>query len=301
MKIGTVETGRLFLAPMAGYTDIGFRYLCRKYGATLTYTEMVSIKGLLYNNENTDTLLAVHESEKPVAVQLFGSDVSAYLTVTGRKTLDKFDIIDINMGCPVRKVVTSGDGSKMMTNIPLSMEVVKACLKSDKPVTVKIRSGYDSVNAPEFARAMEDAGASAITVHARTREQFYSGAADWNVIKAVKAAVNIPVIGNGDISCYQDIEKMLDHTGCDAVMIGRAALGNPYIFSDCEPISLKADIHKHIGLLKNLYSTRTVVNLMKKHICYYGKHISNSKSLRKEINSALTLEEMCSIIESYFL
>jgi len=301
MKIGNSEVGDgAFLAPMAGYTDIGFRYLCRKYGASMTYTEMVSIKGLDYNNENTKDLLLIHDIEKPSAVQLFGTDIDAYLRVLSGDSLKIFDIIDINMGCPVRKIVSNGDGSALMKNIPLSKKIVKAVKSSGKAVSVKIRSGFDTVNAPEFAKALEDAGADAITVHARTRERFYSGEADWNVIKAVKSSVKIPVIGNGDVKCYGDIKRMKDYTGCDGVMIGRAALGNPYIFSDKTPSDLKGDIMTHINMMLQNISPQVVTNLMKKHLCFYGKFLKSTKSLRTEVNSAIGINELFNIVEKYF-
>lgn len=301
MKIADFDIGLgVVFAPMAGYSDIGFRHLCRKYGADLTYTEMISAKGLMYNNPKTKELLALSPLERPSAVQLFGSDPDAFIKVADKGLLDSFDIIDINMGCPVRKIVMNGEGSQLMNNIPLAQQVVKACLNFRKPVTVKFRSGFNTVTAPDFAKALEDAGAAALTIHARTREQFYSGEADWNVIKKVKNSVTIPIIGNGDIRNYSDIIRMKEFTGCDGVMIGRAALGNPYIFSPDTVRNIKADIEEHINLLLTIYNPSITANLMKKHICFYGKNLKNSKSLKGEINSVMDIEGIWNIVDKYF-
>lgn len=301
MKIGKVDIGSgVVFAPMAGFSDIGFRYLCRKYGADLTYTEMISAKGLMYNDYKTKELMATSDIESPVAVQLFGSDIDAYLKVIDKGYLDKFDIIDINMGCPVRKIVANGEGSAMMLNPKTAAQVVKAVKTANKPVTVKIRSGFDSVIAPQFAMQMQEAGADAITVHARTREQFYSGEADWNVISEVVKAVDIPVIGNGDVSCFNDIERMKDYTGCQGVMIARAALGNPYIFTGVEPKDLREDILIHIKLLLSVYNERIVANLMKKQLCFYSKHNDNAKAVRIAVNTSQNLEGIYNIVDEFY-
>ncbi len=301
MQIGNINIGSgVVLAPMAGYSDIGMRYLALKYGADLAYTEMVSAKGLQYNSTKTKELLATSTTEKPCAVQLFGSDIDAYLAVIDKGYIDKFDIIDINMGCPVRKIVGNGEGSALMNNPKQACEIVKACMRSGKLVTVKIRSGFDTVNAPLFALKLQEAGASAITIHARLREQFYHGKADWNIIKQVVDILDIPVIGNGDISVYSDIAKMQEQTGCAGVMIGRAALGNPYIFTNACHNELYNDIKTHINMLLELYNERVVGNLFKKQLCYYAKHIDNSKKLRLEIHSTNSITDIMSVVDRYF-
>ena len=235
MKIGNIDVGFLSLGPMAGVTDMPFRLLCKEQGADLIYTEMVSAKGIHYNNTNTKDMLLVDERERPTALQLFGSEPDIMAETAKRIENRNFDIFDINMGCPVPKVVNNGEGSAMMKNVKLAAEVVSAIVKAvKKPVTVKIRKGFaaNDANAPEFAKAMEEAGASAIAIHGRTREQYYSGKADWDIIAAVKQNVSIPVIGNGDIFTPQDAERMIKYTHCDAIMVARGAQGNPWIFKN---------------------------------------------------------------------
>ncbi len=248
MKIGNIDVGFLSLAPMAGVTDMPFRLLCKEQGADLIYTEMVSAKGIHYNNTNTKDMLLVDDRERPIALQLFGSEPDIMAETAKRIEDRNFDIFDINMGCPVPKVVNNGEGSAMMKNVKLAAEVVNAMVKAvKKPVTVKIRKGFAAgdANAPEFAKAMEEAGAAAIAVHGRTREQYYSGKADWDIIAAVKQNVSIPVIGNGDIFTPQDAERMLKYTGCDGIMVARGAQGNPWIFSSIkEYLYLKGLIDK---------------------------------------------------------
>ena len=249
MKIGNIEVGTLALGPMAGVTDMPFRILCKEQGADLIYTEMVSAKGIHYNNTNTKDMLLVDERERPIALQLFGSEPDIMAETAKRIEDRNFDIFDINMGCPVPKVVNNGEGSAMMKNVRLASEVVSAVVKAvKKPVTVKIRKGFAAgdANAPEFAKAMEEAGASAIAVHGRTREQYYSGKADWDIIALVKQKVSIPVIGNGDIFTPQDAERMMKYTGCDGIMVARGAQGNPWIFR-----SIKEHLRK-CGLMGNV-------------------------------------------------
>ena len=233
MKIGNVETkNNVFLAPMAGITDLPFRLICKENGAGLVYSEMVSSKALLYGDEKTKLLLNTCEKERPLAVQIFGSDEEA-ISYAAKYVSSFADIVDINMGCPAPKVVKNGDGSRLLLDLEKVEKIVRAAVSSSLvPVTVKMRTGWDQENivAVEAAKIVERAGASAITIHGRTRSQYYSGQADWNIIKEVKKSVKIPVIGNGDLRSTADIKKAFDTTGVDAVMIGRAAFGNPWIF-----------------------------------------------------------------------
>ena len=234
MFIGNVELkNNVFMAPMAGVTDKPYRTICMEMGCGLVYSEMVSAKGLFYNSANTEKLMDCESGCGPYAIQLFGSEPEIMAGMAKKIEDMPFDIIDVNMGCPAPKIVKNGDGSALMKNVSLAGEIISAMVQSQKkPVTVKFRKGFDeeTINAVEFAKAMEKAGAAAVAVHGRTREQYYSGKADWDIIKEVKKAVNIPVIGNGDITSPQTAKAMFDYTDCDAIMIGRASEGNPWIF-----------------------------------------------------------------------
>lgn len=299
MRIGDIETyNNIFLAPMAGITDIAFRRICKSFGCGLVYTEMVSAKGMYYKSENTAVLTQIDEEERPVAVQIFGSnpDIMAYAAKQLEK--DGADIIDINMGCPTPKIVNNGDGCALMKKPDLVGKIIAAVVEGVKiPVTVKIRKGWDegNVNAIEIASIAQENGAKAITVHGRTREQFYSGKADWEIIRKVKKEVTIPVIGNGDIFTPQDA-NMMEETGCDGVMIGRGAQGNPWIFERTieylksgailpEP-SVKEKVNmilEHMDKLIELKGEYVGIKEMRKHIVWYLKGLPNSSRLKNQV------------------
>lgn len=317
LKIGNVILeNNVILAPMAGVTDLPFRLLCREQGAGLLCMEMVSAKAIYYNNKNTESLLAIHPEEKPVSLQLFGSDADIMAQMAARIEELPFAILDINMGCPVPKVVNNGEGSALMKNPKLVEEIVsKVSGAVKKPVTVKIRKGFDDthVNAVEIARIAEGAGAAAVAVHGRTREQYYAGKADWDIIRKVKEAVKIPVIGNGDITGARSAADMLKQTGCDGVMIGRAAQGNPWIFREItrfletgelpprpDPEEIKQTVKRHAALQLSAKGEYTGVREMRKHLSWYTAGIPHSAKYRQMINGMETMEELLEGLDKIF-
>ncbi len=313
MRIGGLELeNNIFLAPMAGVTDMPFRILCREQGCGLVYTEMVSAKGMHYNDEKSRKLTEIADGEKPASVQLFGSDPGLLAEIAGKLDSSDAAAIDINMGCPTPKITRNGEGSALMLKPALAGEIIRAVAgAAKKPVTVKIRKGWDDehINAVEIAQLAEKNGAAAVAVHGRTRMQFYSGRADWDIIKSVKNAVSIPVIGNGDIFKPRDAADMLEYTGCDAVMIARGAQGNPWIFSRIlhylktggllpEP-SFEEKLGmavRHMGMLVELKGEHTGICEMRKHIAWYIKGMRNSAQLRDRIFKTDTQEEIIALL-----
>ena len=314
LKIGNVELrNNILLAPMAGITDLPFRLICEKYGAGLCFTEMVSSKGLYYNDSKTKLLLNLKGEKRPVAVQLFGSDIEALKYAT--EYVSGFaDIIDINMGCPAPKIVKNGDGSKLLLNLELLKEIaIEVVKKSKVPVTAKIRKGWDNnIVAVEASKILEEAGISAITIHGRTREEYYSGKADWEIIKKVKESVNIPVIGNGDIKSKEDAKKMFQETNVDAIMVGRAAIGNPWIFEEIinylsekeqreiSPKEKLATMIEHINLEIEEKGEIIAIKEMRKHLAYYIKNMKDASKIREKINKIETKIELVDYLNEYF-
>ncbi len=317
LTIGSVVLdNNIILAPMAGVTDLPFRLLCREQGAGLVCMEMVSAKAIYYHNKNTDSLMEVHPGEHPASLQLFGSDPVILGEMAKRIEERPFAILDFNMGCPVPKVVNNGEGSALMQNPKLVEAILTSLVKStEKPVTVKIRKGFrrTDANAPEIAKIAESCGVAAVAVHGRTREQYYSGTADWDIIRQVKEAVKIPVIGNGDVDSPRAAAALLDQTGCDGVMIGRAAQGNPWIFREVKAYLERGEILpppdnrekrelilRHGAMQLACKGEYTAVRELRKHLSWYTVGMPGSARFRQAINSMERMEELTAAVEEIF-
>ena len=313
MKIGNVQLdNEVFLSPMAGVTDLPFRTICKEKGCGMLYTEMINAKALCYDDENTKKMLRMDKDEHPVAVQIFGSDPEFMGKAAIIMNQYPNEILDI---CPAPKVIKNGDGSALMRNPKLAAEVLTAVVKnSEKPVTLKIRKGWDddSVNAVEIAKIAEECGISALAIHGRTREQFYSGKADWDIIAEIKQAINIPVIGNGDVFEVEDAVNMLEKTKCDAIMIGRGAQGNPWIFNRINHYMKTGEILpeptleekittaiRHMNLAVAEHGDYVAVREMRKHIGWYLKGLKNSAKYRDQINKITDYKEVIAMLEEY--
>ena len=317
LLIGDVKLrNNIILAPMAGVSDLPFRLLCARYGAGMVCMEMISAKAIMYNNKNTEGLLEIHPDEGCVSLQLFGSDPKIMSEQAKRIEDRPYDILDINMGCPVPKVVNNGEGSALMKDPILAGQIIEAIVKNtNKPVTVKIRKGFanDELTAPEIAYIAQESGASAVTVHARTREQYYSGKADLNAIAKVKERVDIPVIGNGDVTDGESAKRMFDETGCDGIAIGRAAQGNPFIFREIlhfletnekldrpNGTEMFDTVREHARLMIKYKGEYTAVREMRKHLSWYSAGMPGSAKLRGRINEMCSMDDILSVARSLF-
>lgn len=316
LQIGDVILkNNVILAPMAGVTDLPFRLLCKEQGAGLLCMEMVSAKAIYYNNKNTETLMQIEPEERPVSLQLFGSDPVIMSEMAKRIEDRPFDILDINMGCPVPKVVNNGEGSALMKNPGLVRKIVTSVSKAiKKPLTVKIRKGFDdnNINAVEIAKIIEDSGAAAVAVHGRTRQQYYSGKADWDIIRQVKEAVSIPVIGNGDVDSPQKAKQLLEETGCDGIMVGRATEGNPWIFREISHYldtgellphpaleEVKEMILRHARLQLEYKGEYTGMREMRKHVAWYTAGFPHSARLRGAVNEIESMEQLMVLLDGW--
>ncbi len=317
LKIGTVTLdNNVILAPMAGVTDLPFRLLCREQGCGMVVTEMVSAKAILYKNKNTKELLTVRSEERPAAVQLFGSDPEIMAEIAAQIEDGPYDVIDVNMGCPVPKIVNNGEGSALMKDPKRAEAVLSAMVRAvKKPVTVKFRKGFndESVNAVEFAKMAESCGVAAVAVHGRTREQYYSGTADWDIIRRVKEAVKIPVIGNGDVFTPEDAGRLLEQTGCDGIMVARGAKGNPWIFHRINHYletgealpgpsvqEIREMILRHSRMLADYKGERVAMREMRSHMAWYTSGLAHSASIRREINGVETMEGLIDLLDRRF-
>lgn len=316
LKIGNVELeNNLILAPMAGVTNLPFRIVCKDYGAGMVCTEMASAKAMFHNDQKTKRLFNTEGEKRPISFQIFGSELES-MAYAVKYMSDFADIIDINMGCPAPKVVKNGDGSKLLLDLKKAQEIIETAVKNSKvPVTVKFRKGWDKENivAVNVAQIAEQAGASAVTIHGRTRSEFYTGKADWDIIKKVKQSVNIPVIGNGDIVDEESALQMFEQTGVDGIMIGRGSFGNPWIFRNIKHYLETGEklpqptnneklevMEKHIELAVKEKGEDVAIKELRKHIAWYTKNLKNSSEFRNSINKVEKKEELISKLEEYF-
>lgn len=316
LKIGNVELeNNLILAPMAGVTNLPFRIVCKDYGAGMVCTEMASAKAMFHNDQKTKRLFNTEGEKRPISFQVFGSELES-MAYAVKYMSDFADIIDINMGCPAPKVVKNGDGSKLLLDLKKAQEIIETAVKNSKvPVTLKFRKGWDKENivAVDIAQIAEQAGASAVTIHGRTRSEFYTGKADWDIIKKVKQSVNIPVIGNGDIVDEESALQMFEQTGVDGIMIGRGSFGNPWIFRNVKHYLETGEklpqptnneklevMEKHIELAVKEKGEDVAIKELRKHIAWYTKNLKNSSEFRNSINKVEKKEELISKLEEYF-